>query len=403
MEKPTFTSSVGDITRIVITSDQILSCDEYFLSDDWSYVSDNNGGGTLTWQGAQPSSTIDLFYTTEEIPLDLYLSSIEFTISSGEDPEDPTPSTLNPVTWNSEDMNDLDLQEYTNTWSEYQQKYISYNGGEKVAERKDVVATISGSADGAYAQFSTYNNNTTISLSDGGTLTFSSATRQFESIVINYTGEYGYVNDNSTGWNDDTQNVISWSGSATNSVVLESAYVPNIASIVFTFADESGEEPGDEPGDENKTATSVVIYGGENYYDGQFTIVDTDLGSFGVSYTLPNVYLQESESSNPISEKSLTITSSDESVVAVSLSNFIDEEHIYRTIQFVQNDYGHAVITVSFAGDETYASSHASFDYYYIMNTNPMAACHVEDLDHTTRTNLVMTEGDRIGSGCSSR
>lgn len=240
-------------------------------------------------------------------------------------------------------------------------------------------------------------------MSDGGTLTFSSATRQFESIVINYTGEYGYVNDNSTGWNDDTQNVISWSGSATNSVVLESAYVPNIASIVFTFADESGEEPGDEPGDENKTATSVVIYGGENYYDGQFTIVDTDLGSFGVSYTLPNVYLQESESSNPISEKSLTITSSDESVVAVSLSNFIDEEHIYRTIQFVQNDYGHAVITVSFAGDETYASSHASFDYYYIMNTNPMAACHVEDLDHTTRTNLVMTEGDRIGSGCSSR
>ena len=227
--KVTFTSSVGNIISIVITCGIVWN--HYDLSGGWTF---NGEANTLTWEGTASNEVI------LSGGIDFMVSSIEFIIDASAPTPEPAQAT---VTWDSEDMNDLDLREYTHRWSSYQGKYIDYNDGEKVAERKDVVATISGSAEGAYAQFSTFDNNTTISLSDGGTLTFSSATRQFESIVINYTGESGYVNDdpyNPTGWNDDTQNVISWSGSATNSVVLESAYVPNIATIVFTFA---AEEP----------------------------------------------------------------------------------------------------------------------------------------------------------------
>lgn len=325
-------------------------------------------------------------------------------LSEQDDPDDPTPSsTHDPVTWDAEYLASFE----SNNLIEFKNFGIQGTySGTTTADHEGVIATISADTDGSYAEFKTSNNNTSIDLRNGATLEFSTGLGKFESIVIQISPDYQYGYSLAWAgwyWNTETKQLV-WpdpyeDSETSSSVILDSSsdniYISDITSIVFTFADESGEEPGDEPGDENKTATSVVIYGG-NYYDGQFTIVDTDLGSFGVSYTLPNVYLRDSESSNTISEKSLTITSSDESVVAVSLSNFIDEEHIYRTIQFVQNDYGHAVITVSFAGDETYASSHASFDYYYIMNTNPMAACHVEDLDHTPRTNLVMTEGDRI-------
>ena len=320
-------------------------------------------------------------------------------LSEQDEPDDPEPATPDPVIWNSEYVASLNLEDLS-----------VYHDGTKTADHDGVIVTVTATSDGAQARWYTSDGNTQISLRNGATLEFSTGLGQFERIVIQINPDYQY-DYYLAGWYWDRENKqLIWpnpyeESENASSVILDSSseqygiYISDITSIVFTFAsaggDNPGDEPGDEPGDDNKTATSVVIYGG-NYYDGQFTIEDTDLGSFGVSYTLPNVYLQESELLNKISEKSLTITSSDESVVAVSLSDFIDGDHIYRTIQFVQNDYGHAVITVSFAGDETYASSQSSFDYYYLMYTDPMAACHVEDLDHTTRTNLVMTKGDRI-------
>ena len=131
-----FTSSVGNIVSIVITCDQAWSYSS--LSTGWAYK--DGDPKTYTWIGDAASEVTFSGY------VDFSATSIEFII----DASAPAP-VVSEVTWNSEDMKDLDLREYTHMWSSYQQNYISYNDGEKVAEIKDVVATISGSADGAYA------------------------------------------------------------------------------------------------------------------------------------------------------------------------------------------------------------------------------------------------------------
>jgi len=370
----TLTFSSVNMTSIVIHTDE-----NYASANGWTWSGEQH---TLSWSGDAASVVMADAYVSN-------ITSIDFTFATDEQTPDPDPEPVGTtITWDAEDLDTVNV-----------------GTGESQTIKTITVTNAANYAAGQYCQFLYNYGYCGFSMNNNGSLTFAPESGQLTSIVIAMTYDYEGALPLVEGskWTLDPQNpkLLKWTGNAA-SVTLQAdgtgTYLASgpISSIVFTVANAGGEDPGDEPVVENKTATSVVIYGGKNYYDGQFTIVDTDLGSFGVSYTLPNVYLRDSELSNTISEKSLTITSSDESVVAVSLSDFIDEEHIYRTIQFVQNDYGHAVITVSFAGDETYASSHASFDYYYIMNTNPMAACHVEDLDHTPRTNLVMTEGDRI-------
>ncbi len=139
-----------------------------------------------------------------------------------------TPTT---ITWNAENgLTSINLNEYTNNfWSD---EYHSYSGT-KTAIIEGIAASISATADGSSASFSTYEQNeeniTSISISGGGTLTFSSALYLIHSIVINFTGT-GYA----TGWKDDTANTLTWTGEATHSVEVTDAYVNKITSIVFT-------------------------------------------------------------------------------------------------------------------------------------------------------------------------
>lgn len=140
-----------------------------------------------------------------------------------------TPTT---ITWNAENgLTSINLSEYTNI--SYNGGYDSYNNGTKTAIIEGIAATISATADGSSASFSTYEqdeeNITRISISNGGTLAFSSALYKIQSIVINFTG-YGSI----TGWSENTANTLTWTGAATHSVEVSDPYVSGITSIVFT-------------------------------------------------------------------------------------------------------------------------------------------------------------------------
>ena len=156
-------------------------------------------------------------------------------------------------------------------------------------------------------------------------------------------------------------------------------YSPATARLTVNYAD-TYEAP--------KTPT-LITFSGASMQGDEFNIVDTDSGSLGISYYLPVAFLQEADLLNYLSLP-LTFTSSDESVVTV---NAIPGDGYY-TISFDQHDYGQATITASFAGDDTYAPSEASFEYSYSMNLSPMAACNARDAGDNILTDIVLTEGD---------
>ena len=134
-----------------------------------------------------------------------------------------TPTT---ITWNSENgLTSIDLNEYTNNF--WNDEYHSYSGT-KTAIIEGIAATISATADGSSASFYTYNDNTSISVSNGATFNFRSGVYEIQSIVINYTGS-----GSATGWISEP-NTLTWTGSPTHSVEMTNAYVSGITSIVFT-------------------------------------------------------------------------------------------------------------------------------------------------------------------------
>lgn len=149
------------------------------------------------------------------------------------------PAVVSEVTWNSEYLASLSLFEQENY------KGNTYHYGETTADHEGVTAAIDAKVDGSYADVSTSESNTSIYLRGGAKLTFSSATRQFESIVIN-TNRTDYVSvQGGSGWSwDETNHILTWSngGVASSSVVLGSSgleygvYVDHITSIVFNFA-----------------------------------------------------------------------------------------------------------------------------------------------------------------------
>ncbi|MBO4250333.1 MAG: leucine-rich repeat protein [Paludibacteraceae bacterium] len=133
-----------------------------------------------------------------------------------------TPTT---ITWNAENgLTSIDLNEYTNNY--WDDEYHSYHGT-KTAIIEGIAASISATTDGSSASFYTY-SSTSISISNGATLTFSSGLYEIQSIVINYTGS-----GDATGWISEP-NTLTWTGEATHSVEMTNAYVSHISSIVFT-------------------------------------------------------------------------------------------------------------------------------------------------------------------------
>ncbi len=247
-----FTSSVGNISGIVIT------CNEYqevWSSDaqpsaDWTY---DPTAKTFTWTGT-PSSSVTLSGN-----IDFMVSSIEFTITSGSASSDPV--SQGPVTWdfvNDEEFANLYLRQYTHyNFHGYYSEYYDSHYEETVKNFKDIVATISAMTDGSYACFSNQNNYS-IDLENGGTLTFSTELGQFQSIVINTTSS----GSSSGEWDwDSEEHTLTWAGTPANSVVLDDIDISDITSIVFTFVSAAPAFTADITWDATEVAT-VSLYGG---------------------------------------------------------------------------------------------------------------------------------------------
>ena len=219
----TFSSALYLIHSIVINFDGNSGYLNSPSTWNWDEESEQH---TLSWTG---SATHSVTLTAASVS---HITSIVFTVEA-------IPTTT--VTWNSENgLTDIYLSEYTNNC--YNNDCNSYNDGPKTSTIDGVTATISATEDGSSANFDTYQGNTSLSVYNGGTITFSSASSQFLSIVVNFNSESGYVNSPSEWEWNGTNHTATWSGNATNSVVLADAYITNITSIVFTLEAEE-EEP----------------------------------------------------------------------------------------------------------------------------------------------------------------
>ena len=211
----TFTPASGRLTSIVITCDMYPE-DMTPLATGWTWIS---GTKELTWEGDAESVVLQgdassTSFTSGPI------TSIVFTV------KDAAAPAANSVTWTTPMVKSVDI---------YQNKGVTNRG--TTVEMNGVTATVSAVEGNAYAHFLSQGDNTNISLHDGGTLTFTSETREFESIVINFDSEndgVGYANY-PTEWNS-IESTLTWAATPTNSVVLEDALVSHITSIVFTYA-----------------------------------------------------------------------------------------------------------------------------------------------------------------------
>lgn len=256
----TFTSSVGNITSIVIYLGDQLYTAPYNLSAGWTW---DGEAGTLTWEGTAAADV------TLSGNMDFLVGSIEFTVESQAAPADPV--NQDPVTWdfaNDAELTSIYLTQYTHyDFNGYYSEYYDNHYDETVKDFKGIVATISAMIDGSYASFSTQNNYS-IDLSGGGTLTFSTALGQFESIVVNTNGGAGRSSGD-WAWNLE-EHTLTWAGTPANSVVLDDIYVSNITSIVFTFVSSASADPEPIPGPsftwEQRQVNHVDLiadYGGE--------------------------------------------------------------------------------------------------------------------------------------------
>ena len=210
----TFTTSQGKLTRIYIECNQ--------QPENWSNIATGtgwvcSGDPELTWTG--DASSVELASNGSSSFRFEGIQSIVFTVD-----DSATPSSS--VEWNAGNgLNEVGLVWYNN----YDNQNIE---GQKVAQIPGgITATISAS-EGTAVQF----QDNSISLM-GGTLTFTTASGQFERIVINTNNGNGYKN-NEGDWSwSPAQHTLTWHGALPSStVVLDDASVDNITSIVFTFA-----------------------------------------------------------------------------------------------------------------------------------------------------------------------
>jgi len=210
----TFESSVGDITGIVIScGSQVWNFSD--LSSDWTY---DSNAKTFTWSGTASDKVSISGY------IDCMVASIEFTIATPEPASAPTM-----VTWDETKCQSVDI----------------WGGDISSASKKidNITVIASAPAEGDYSHF---NPDGTISLSNGGTLTFASASGKFTRIVISctaYSSDHPEDLASGSGWLY-SNNILYWSGDAAAAVVLackssSSVYFRDVKSIDFTVVEDA--------------------------------------------------------------------------------------------------------------------------------------------------------------------
>lgn len=258
----TFEPVSGKLTSIIIESDYAGRTETLVEGSGWDWIPSGEYSGQLKWtseteEGASSvtlacnGSTYGCYFS--------YVSSVKFTFAA-EEPAPAEPVSQGPVTWdfvNDEELANLYLRQYTHyNFHGYYQEYYDNHYEDTVKNFKDIVATISAMTDGSYACFSNQNNYS-IDLENGGTLTFSTELGQFQSIVINTTS-----NGSSSGdwtWVSE-EHTLTWAGTPANSVVLDDIDISDITSIVFTFVSAAPAFSADITWDATEVAT-VSLYG----------------------------------------------------------------------------------------------------------------------------------------------
>ena len=196
--------------------------------------------------------------------------------------------------------------------------------------------------------------------------------------AIHSVGSTTYINDQAFTWDGTPSNVVTISG--------DIDFKPT--SIVFTVV----------PAAPEPTETATIHFAEIYHYEiTEFTHTDDDCGHRN-GFLMPsfNVWLKDENGQDITDVMPLTITSSDESVVTVSLGDYYNPTDPDRLISCQPTGYGTATITAKFAGNETYFPTQASFTYHFYRNETPMAECALVDKNGDPVTSIVATEGDLI-------
>ena len=204
----TFATSLGELASIVIHLDEEEG-DAYGYGEGWNY-----NANALSWTGN--AASVVLGNDGGQYGASIHhITSIDFTIVSV-----PTSTS-----WNQTDLASIGISQYH---GQGEPMSMTING-------ITATATALGSEDYSGFYYDENDNYATISLSNDGTLTFSSPFGNLASIIIHTNWEDGIY---TSGWSwDETEHTLSWTGDAA-SVVLADANVYNITSVDFTFVTE---------------------------------------------------------------------------------------------------------------------------------------------------------------------
>ena len=213
----TFTSAVGDISRIVITYDENSYHSLSDLTEGWT---EDNQAHTLTWTGTASDEV------TLSGSMDIMVSSIEFTVVTESAPADPEPETIPgpSFTWEQRQVNHVDL--------------IADYGGEPATAPvlKNVITSITRTDNGGNCYFGYWGNKGKLNIGNCGYLTFQSLVGDLRAIVITCstvtTAEYL-----STDWTYDGEaGTLTWEGAtASDEVALSGNINIDISEIEFYY------------------------------------------------------------------------------------------------------------------------------------------------------------------------
>ena len=354
----TFTPVSGTLTSIVINWNYEGPDPDLVPGSGWIF-----SNSALTWTSDDEDGAASVVLKSNS---DAYLasgpiSSIVFTVKDAAAPVD------NPVTWTTPMVEIVNL---------YQSGGNSYNP--LSVEMKGVTASVWAVEYGDYAHFMTSVDGINISVSNGGTLTFSSASEEFSSIVIHTNNGDGYGGSDGWVW-DSEEATLTWSGEATNAVELANSYVTQITSIVFTFGSEEPVEPDTrevpelrfynslteativqdihgwnfEPGTDYEPPTSYSIFVKDGVFYYQDQVYDNWVAPSQLELDLPITY---SLSNNDVIE--LTSTSGDEFSFNVK-----------------EGGYGDVVVTASTVGNTRFQPASITFTIHVVLGKGAEREC----------------------------
>ena len=353
----TFTPVSGTLTSIVINWNYEGSDPDLVPGSGWSF-----SNSKLTWTSAseEGASSVVLKSNSSAYLASGPISSIVFTVKDAAAPVD------NPVTWTTPMVEIVNL---------YQSGGTSYNP--LSVEMKGVTASVWAVEYGDYAHFMTSVDGINISVSNGGTLTFSSASEEFSSIVIHTNNGNGYGGSDGWVW-DSEEATLTWTGEATNSVELANSYVTQITSIVFTFGSDEPVEPDTREvpelkflngGNELTEATIVKDIYGWTFEPGTYN--DPSTGYFlyvnnGVMYYQDQPFIDWATPT----EKGLTMTYSVPNNDVITLTKTSG-----NSFEFTVNGIGDAVVTASTEGNEEYQPASITFTIHVVLGKGAEREC----------------------------